>query len=394
MYFTSIGVIIAVCILFGISLNVGVVYFFSTQVLTFARQFTVVACLDISICFQASFILISILTRESDAIFTNDIFCQTWGFFWRLSSAFSAHLVTIIGILRTIKILFPLSNKPDRSIMIIFVDFICLVLIYVMPLAIGQRFAHEVSIGYCIPLFAAAEVPRFSITSIISTFVPGMILLLTLPIILVCFTMCTYSLVIKRLRRSSVRPYHLQSALTITSCMFAYIVCNLPLLVFICFVIVKLRVTGQHISELMSDSDMLYSLGTINLVPVLSNSLANPLIYIWRFQSLRTFLYRLVCSIFQMFMAKQNNDISDKRNLVVLHNLGHCHQPLQECDMNEKNQRNAVVAKICDEIRHINESDTEDNFLLLDDELVSLRFSKRQCNATSTFHLMEMESTI
>ena len=232
--------------------------------------------------------------------FSDSRFCQLWGFAWNFICKFATHLVAMVSVLRAFRIIRPLSNMltKNRVTGVIAVDFVFLLLMDLSAIFLGGTFSYLGAIGSCVPDFTADNIAPFTSKSIFLSYLPGLTYILPVPIILVSYLLSITSMV-SRLRRRRVSRqhnsrihFHLQSAMTMSTFVGVYLICNTPLAVYIASVVVKLLVVQESLYTTLAEPGwcLPYVTGLAYILGAPLNSTVNPLVCMTRMQDFRMYI--------------------------------------------------------------------------------------------------------
>ena len=347
-----------ICIVVGLFLNSIAVSFFSRRRFYFSKLFTAVALEDICICVQSLFISISLLSQRSDVVFTNEVFCQVSGILWRLSCIMSVHLVSIISILRAVRITSPLTTSLCNPLLLIGIDFVCLMIILAFPQIYGQKYSYVAEAGCCMPLFAVNEAGIVTVRSLLCSYLPAITFFLPLPIIVVTFILCFYHLIVKtKALKRKIRSHHVESIFTVVTYMAAYLFFNLPLAALVLFVLARVRLFGSQDLDTMANWGFWYLVGAIYLLGVIFNALANPLIYLWRINDFRSYFRSLFpLSFRQIFSYVSSLSYSGYSQLLPLNRENREQCPVTIIDRSRNFQRQFTTETHADYLNQYNSS--------------------------------------
>ena len=86
----TIGWFLLACSCLGIALNLLALIFFKKRTTVFKSKvvFLAATCVDMLICSLCPFVVASLLSERSPLAFSQDLFCQVWGYCWSFASRY------------------------------------------------------------------------------------------------------------------------------------------------------------------------------------------------------------------------------------------------------------------------------------------------------------------
>ena len=300
-----LGVIYILCSLVGLPLNIASLCFFTQQrkqalrnsqgceilrdhTLIFNTIYLTIICTDISILSTSFPVAEGFLRSRNPAVFSNNIFCTTWGILWNVLPFFSVFLVLTMSTIRSVILMKPRIRIPRGRVT-------CCILVYMFLLVTrgavslfleGAQYVYTASDQYC---WESRESPLHELTQL--TIAGTLLALPILPIIISCLV--SVFLLSRHMPRrassqssnSSHSNIQQHASITVTMVTLVYIVLNLPS--FINYsVYVDLRVRGGEMIERYSSSFLWnYSWNVTYVLCVTLNSCVNPVVYLLRNRS-------------------------------------------------------------------------------------------------------------
>ena len=294
------GSFLMTCSCFGVTLNLIALAFFQKGATNFKSKvvFMAATCVDILICCLCPFAAAPLLLERSPLAFSQDLFCQVWGYCWSFASRYSAYIVSIASLVRVHLMYYPSVVTVTKMKNALFVGAALLLFIELLPFFFKERFLYLEELGACTPAgFFFENMAPFTVRGLFSSYIPALTYLLPIPICLSCYILSCAKLwhcppVNAQRVGSRKRRFRLQATLTISSFMSAYLLLQVPLPVYAVFVMTKIFSGSTVLDAVVSDPwwFSLYMPHVLYIVSVSLNAALNPAIYYWRLQDFRRFV--------------------------------------------------------------------------------------------------------
>ena len=326
---TTAGLCLMLCTLFGLAFNVLAFIFFQRRTTIFKSKVVLKAasCVDMLICCLSAFVVASLLDRRSPVAFSQDIFCQVWGYCWSFAMKYSATIVSIASLMRVLLMYSPLLVTVKKIKITFVTSAVILLITELLPFFVGKKFIYSDHLGACVPDgFALQTMTATSYRSVLLSYIPGLTYLLPIPISLCCYII-SYVKVWQGTSRTHInvrsgasrkRRFRLQATLTISSFMAAYLLLQVPLPVYTVFVVAKV-LSGSSLNEAVGSEPWWFSyymphvlyIGSVSL-----NTFLNPVIYYWRLQEFRRFVKEFVFKIHKIALRQSLENTKAKSALL------------------------------------------------------------------------------
>ena len=244
----TIGVFLMVCSCFGIALNLLALIFFKRRATDFKSKvvFLYATHVDMLICFLCPFVVASLLGERSPLAFSQDLFCQLWGYCWSFAYRYSAYIVSIASLVRVFLMYHPLLVTVKKMKIALFTGAGMLLFIELFPFFLREKFVYLEEISACNPAgFLFEYMTPFTLRSVFLSYIPTLIYFLPIPICLCCYIFsCVKIWQCPRFKAKRgvprKRTFRLQATLTITSFMSVYLLLQVPIPVYVVFIMTKI----------------------------------------------------------------------------------------------------------------------------------------------------------
>ena len=261
---------------------------------------SLVSTLFLSVCAVDLVILIthlpvtaSLVMSRSPLLFSSELFCKMWGVVWYTASRLSVVLIALLSITRSLCLIRPFAQPPKsrHMIIVILAALALLVIINGAPVLLGGRYEFE----------STASLPVPANFDIISDSIYPFFLLL--PFLVITISCGVSIAAIRYHRHNSTTDTQKQGATTTIILLTSlYLVCNVPEIMFLAgFVIQQAGLDTESLFDFLSvfllpisDSHVyahLFVFAVNVSVPV--NSTANSLLWIYRSQGMRAWMWKL-----------------------------------------------------------------------------------------------------
>ena len=323
VFLLVLGALFSTCFFVGLTFNVAALCFFSKRStkLKFKVMFRAAACVDISICFLSMFIAISFFQERRPAVFSNEAFCQIWGFLWSFAAKFSVSIVSISSLMRLINIYHPHLLKKTLMNVIITVDAMILLTLESLHFLYGEKYNYVGALAACVPDMVMKNIGPFSLRSLTLSYVPLLSYLLPFPVILCCYFISSYKLVQQRKQsghtlKQARKSFHAQAIMTVSSFMGLYLLLQAPLAVYIAWMRIRFF-SGATISEALgSPWNLPYIPSVVYLLIISLNATINPIVYYSRLQGVRNFVQNIFLDLCRI------NQHVERRAVLLEHTVG------------------------------------------------------------------------
>ena len=300
----TMGWFLLACCCTGISFNLLALIFFKKRTTDFKSKvvFLAATCVDMLICCLCPFVVASLLSERSPLAFSQDLFCQVWGYCWSFASKYSAYIVSIASIVRVLLMYYPSVVTVTKMKIALITGAVLLLLVEVFPYFYREKLVFLEHVGACTPAgFVFEYMTPFTLRGVLLSYVPALSYLLPIPICLFCyifscFKLCQCPRVNAKLGPSRNRRYRLQATLTMSSFMSAYLLLQVPLPIYATFVMAKMF-SGSSVLDAVVSNPWWFSVympHVLYIVSVSLNAALNPVIYYWRLQEFRRFVMEFV----------------------------------------------------------------------------------------------------
>ena len=319
-----LGLLMLACSFSSISLNLLAFQFFRKRTTTFKFKliFSFAACVDILISCLSPLSAASFLDERKPLMFSQKTFCQLWGFLWSYASKLSANIVGITGILRVLLIFFR-SGVAVKKIKILMIT-AALVLLFLESLTFlyGEEFSFQPYSGSCnMGLVALKYLDPISAKGLVLSYLPALAYSLPIPIsfcsyLLSCSALCHHNCFTRtQIRPRNDRNFTMRAIVTLTSFMAAYLLLQVPLAVYIIFLVMRgLSPTCFNDAFVKQSWLSFYMPHLVYVFSVTVNAAVNPVIYYWRMQEFRIFVNE---KISRAFIKRRYFSSSSKKRTMV-----------------------------------------------------------------------------
>ena len=179
---------------------------------------------------------------------------------------------------------------------------VLLLIIELLPFFFREKFVYLEEISACNPAgFVFDHMTSFTFRGVILSYFPALSYLIPIPICLFCYILSCVKLwqcprINGKLGGSRKRTFRLQATLTITSFMSAYLLLQVPIPVYVVFVMTKIFSGRGVLDAVVSDPwwFSFYMPHVLYIVSVSLNAALDPVIYYWRLQEFRRFVKEFV----------------------------------------------------------------------------------------------------
>ena len=277
---------------FGTMANLLALKYFMTKNNVFFYALKIVVLSDIVICQLSTFYGISLTYRRAPLLFENVYFCWGWNISWKVTVAFSSHLVAVQSVYRTIKIFYPFRVLPKQILKVVLtLDFIIICIL--ISLTTGMLFKpfYTRSFASCLEISSRQSTyvsRRILINAVVSILGPPNL------ITLACCVMCLIELIkqnrvaVRRSRPMGLvrcRSHSIISILvfSVTGLILNLVSLNVGLMIKNSFIgEAKIRAQNEITTWFLLYGNLIFREIIITI-----NSILNPLIFIWRIGDLR-----------------------------------------------------------------------------------------------------------
>ena len=339
--FTKIfGGLLLCCGIVGIALNFLALYFFCNRatIFKFKTIFTAAACIDTIISVLAVFVASSFLAGMEPLSFSNENFCQVWGFLWSFCAKFSASIVCLIGVMRVINIFCPALLGKSSIKIIAIVDATILLILEFLPFFYGERLSYIGAIRACVPDFVIKYMTPISFKGILLSHIPFLTYALPFPAILICYFINCYKInqqrrQLARIYERNKRTFHYQAIMSLSSFMALYLLVQAPIALYILSVRIKFYLGSTIDDALGSLSRLQYALSFLYIFSVSFNGALNPVVYLFRLADFRNFVLKIVWAFKPLSSNRQGrllesiSDILEQVNVLDIDSSGY--QPMR-----------------------------------------------------------------
>ena len=295
------------CCCLGISFNSLALIYFQKQTTDFKLKvvFLAATCVDMLICCLCPFVVASLLHGRQPLAFSQDLFCQLWGFCWSFASKYSAYIVSIASIVRVLLMYSPKLVTFTKMKIGLVTGAALLLLVEAFPYFYREKLVFLEQVGACTPAgFVFEYMTPFTPRGVLLSYVPALSYLLPIPTCLSCYILSCVKLwrcpqINAKHRGSRKRTFRLQAVLTITSFMSAYLLLQVPLPIYALFVMAKMF-SGSSVLDAVVSNPWWFSFYMPHILYIVSvslNAALNPVIYYWRLLEFRRFVKEFVFRI-------------------------------------------------------------------------------------------------
>ena len=313
IYTKTVGVIlILLCSCGGVTLNLFAFSYFRKKYNIFNTIFRLVTALDVLICCLAFLPGVSYLANRHPMAFSFQPLCEVWGLLWRFVTAFSAHLVGVMSVVRTYKLYCPCRIVSYRAVYcIVAADFTFLVMLGLTVPVLGVHQAFVGAWACCSPNFPTSIITSMDAKSFFMAKLPVLCILVPVAIITVSYVACLLKIWKQKRKMHKVQRRDtllFKSAGTIIAYTSAYLVCHLPWVGFLSHLIYS-GYSGKTLQEASTQPwwvlPYLSNLAYILSIPL--NSCTNPLLYMWRIMAFRRYLANLFAPLFRGIIIRRRS---------------------------------------------------------------------------------------
>ena len=210
--------------------------------------------------------------------------------------------MSIASIVRVLLMYYPSVVTVTKMKIALITGAVLLLILELLPFFLREKFVYLEEIGACNPAgFVFDYMTSFTFRGVILSYIPALSYLLPIPVCLFCYILSCFKLwqcprINGKLGASRKRTFRLQATLTITSFMSAYLILQVPIPVYVVFVMTKIF-SGRGVLDAVVSNPWWFSFympHVLYIVSVSLNAALNPVIYYWRLQEFRRFVMEFV----------------------------------------------------------------------------------------------------
>ena len=289
----SYGSICCLCFLIGTVGNIAsLIYFKSKKREISSVIYMFISLNDMVISIAAFLAGVTFWSqRRPVLVFETELGCAAWLYTWKVSVSFSIFLVMSLSVSRTLSLLFPFKKQRVRYLVTTTVIFLLLTFgrIKILHMLVETEIEFRPWVSRCdVYLVRKVDLSVFLILQISNN------LAFTAPTFVVSIS-CVISVVLLRKKNKTVRQRELQRSrtrATVTILLFAllYGVCNIPLAVDFILRTYSWATNNTNLyKDLYQFDNSHYFRNAVDVLLIVANSAANPLLYFWRMPTLREY---------------------------------------------------------------------------------------------------------
>ena len=289
----SYGSICCLCFLIGTVGNIAsLIYFKSKKREISSVIYMFISLNDMVISIAAFLAGVTFWSqRRPVLVFETELGCAAWLYTWKVSVSFSIFLVMSLSVSRTLSLLFPFKKQRVRYLVATTVIFLLLTFgrIKILHMLVETEIEFRPWVARCdVYLVRKVDLSVFLILQISNN------LAFTAPTFVVSIS-CVISVVLLRKRNKTVRQRELKRSrtrATVTILLFAllYGVCNIPLAVDFILRTYSWATNNTNLyRDLYQFDNSHYYRNAVDVLLIVANSAANPLLYFWRMPALREY---------------------------------------------------------------------------------------------------------
>ena len=306
------------CMLVGIPGNIlSMLYFLHKKKRDLATSLYVAVCsVDLCTSFIHMPVMLAFFSERKPVLFGYTKFCTGWSVVFTFQQQISIFLVLLLSVTRTMFIVRPFMSISKRRVIGALVTFALLKVVYELTLVLlgdyfGLYYMYSAPAVYC--FYNVSKDPWSTVDEVLSAFFLG-----SVPVgITVSFIVS----VTKIYRQKNEAEPHAddKKRVTVTMAMFTaiFLMCNMPLFVnYTIYIVHCIAIVYQYPGTIYRNRFMFNYIWPITEVCCMAlNAALNPLLYFYRMERLRWFVFRRKrIGFVKIPFSRQNNNMQSAGN--------------------------------------------------------------------------------